>query len=211
MLVILIILIFNITDYISIISYVNHKDKEALHGEYNITKDAAKSIGNGMNTIGQGISTVGSQLGLGATMVGVSTAVAKGVAKSGMPPMQKAGVIVGGAVSPGFAHAIVSAYSRNAVRESTPSYISKHINSNANRFIDDYPWSPLQILLFSLSAVCLSLIVILLIQIIYKFYLKENIKLNLTSVISIYFNNTIEYYLNKMIFFNKKWVLYIYD
>lgn len=212
MLFILIVFICNITDYIDVICYVNDKNNEGLHGEYNISKQSAESIGKGMYTIGQGLSTVGSQLGLGATMVGVSAAVGKGVAKSSMPPLQKAGVIIGGAVFGGVAHAAISAYNRNAIKENTLNSnninsLSNDINSNINKFMDDSSWSPLQTLLsglHALSVTCLSLIVILVIQIIYKLYLKDNIKLNLTSLLGVKLNNTIEYYINKMITLNKK-------
>jgi hypothetical protein len=53
-----------------------------LHGHVSIEKDAGKAIG-------QGLQTIGSQIGLGATMVGIATAVSKAVVKSGMPPLQK--------------------------------------------------------------------------------------------------------------------------
>ena len=62
----------------------------------------------------------------------------------------------------------------------------------------------------ALSVTCLSLIVILVIQIIYKLYLKDNIKLNLTSILGAKLSKTIEYYINKMITLNKKMsVIYI--
>lgn len=62
-----------------------------------------------------------------------------------------------------------------------------------------------------LNATCLSLIIILIIQIIFKFYLKDSIKLNLFNILGINLNNNLEYYLNKIIILNKKWVIYIYD
>ena len=129
MLFILISTIYNIIDNIDGICYAKDNN-EGLHGEYNIAKESAENIGKGMNTIGQGIGTVGTQLGLGATMVGVSTAVAKGVTKTAMPPLQKAGVIIGGAVFGGVAHAAISAYNRNAIKENTLN--SNNTNSLSN-------------------------------------------------------------------------------
>jgi energy-coupling factor transporter transmembrane protein EcfT len=77
LLFILIILILNLTNIIDITCSLEDKDIN-LHGHMSIEKEAAKYIGQGLNTIG-------SQLGLGATIAGVSSAVAKGIAKSGMP------------------------------------------------------------------------------------------------------------------------------
>ena len=58
--------------------YANNDDKNEinLHGHVSIDKDAAKALGN----------TIGSQIGLGASIVGIGTAVSKGIAKSSMPP-----------------------------------------------------------------------------------------------------------------------------
>lgn len=58
MLLILIILIYNISDYVDVICCTKVKHNVGLHGEYNITKDAAESIGKDINTIGKGISAV---------------------------------------------------------------------------------------------------------------------------------------------------------
>lgn len=210
---ILILFICNITDYINLISYINDKNYGGIHGEYNITKEGAESIGKGMNTIGQGLNTVGSQLGLGATMVGVSTAVGKGIAKSSMPPLQKAGVIIGGAIAAGFGHSIISAVNRNAVylenvpNSSNVNSVSNNINSNISKFMDDSLWSPLETLLFDihgLNVTCLSLTIILILQITFKFYLNDSIKLNLSNILSVNINNKLEYYINKIIRLNKK-------
>lgn len=67
--------------------------------------------------------------------------------------------------------------------------------------------SPLQTLLYCiqvLNACCITLIVLLTIQIIYKLLLKDSIKLNLTSMLGVKFNNALEYYINKRIRLNKK-------
>lgn len=168
-----------------------------------------------MSSIGQGLNAVGSQVGVSAAMAGTAVAVAKGIAKSGMPPVQKAGVIIGGAVFGGVVHAAISAYNRNAIKENTAiPYKINYLSKGISKFMDDSSLSPLQTLLSGfhvLSITCLSLIIILSIHIIYKLYLKDNIKLNLTSILGIKFNNAIEYYINKMISLNKKMsVIYIW-
>jgi hypothetical protein len=68
-----------------------------LHGHVSLDKGAGQAIG-------QGISTVGTQIGLGASIVGVSGAVGKAVTKSGMPPLQKAGFILGSGLVAGIGH-----------------------------------------------------------------------------------------------------------
>ena len=74
--------------------------------------------------------------------------------------------------------------------------------------------SPLQNLLLDLEMtnyVCISLIIILVIQILFKFHLKDNINLNLSNVLGNNIITWLEYCLNKIIKLNKKWVLFIFD
>lgn len=76
-------------------------------------------------------------------MVGVSTAVAKKVTKSSMPLVQKAGIIISGAVLGGLIYSALCAYNRYAIKENTSNYnntncLSNDINSNISKFIDDY-------------------------------------------------------------------------
>ena len=180
---------------------INDKDGVNLHGHVNVTKEAAQELSKGM-------STIGSQLGLGGTMVGLGTAVGKVIAKSGMPPLQKAGIVVGGAVLSGYAHSSISSINRNNIKlENNESVTNENIGSNIIKFIDDSSYSPLETLLSNLEGIsitCLSLISILIIQIIYKLYLKHNIKLNFSNILGISNNSKLEYYVNKIISLNKK-------
>ena len=77
-LTILILSYYNVS-LLDVIIYINDNKDLNLHGHVTVDKEAGKAIGQGLNTIG-------SQIGLGATMVGVSAAVGKAIAKSGMPP-----------------------------------------------------------------------------------------------------------------------------
>ncbi len=184
---------------------INDKDGVYLHGHVNVTKEAAQELSKGM-------STIGSQLGLGGTMVGLATAVGKVIAKSGMPPRffqkKKAGIVVGGAVLSGYAHSSISSINRNNIKlENNESVTNENIGSNISKFIDDSSYSPLETLLSNLEGIsitCLSLISILIIQIIYKLYLKHNIKLNFSNILGISNNSKLEYYVNKIISLNKK-------
>lgn len=76
--------IINSVIFSDFICYVNDENGVNLHGHVNVTKQAATELSKGMNTIG-------TQIGLGATMVGVGSAVGKSVAKSSMPPFTKGG------------------------------------------------------------------------------------------------------------------------
>ncbi len=198
----IIICISNIANYIEVVCCVNEKDSVNLHGHTNITKDAAISIN-------QGMSTTGSNLGLGATMAGVSTAVAKGIVKFSLPTVQKAGVIIGGALVAGFGHSIITTVNKNniSLQHVSNSNLGNNIYSNISKLVDDSLSSPLQTLLFDikgLNITCLSLIIILAIQIFFKFYIKDNINLNLSHILGVNLKNKLEYYFNKIIILNKK-------
>lgn len=183
-----------------ILSIKDDKDIN-LHGHLTVGTEAGKAIG-------QGMSTIGSQIGLGATMVGVSTAVGKVITKSSMPPLQKAGIVIGGALIGGFGHSIISTINRNTVSlQSSSNFVNNNVNSSINKLVDDSSLSSLQVLLFDIygiNATCLSLMIILIIQIGFKFNIKDNIKFNLSNVLGVNLNNKIEYYINKIITLNKK-------
>ena len=200
------VLIFVTLSTINFIDFICYaKDDINLHAHVNVTKDAAIEISKGM-------STIGTQLGLGATMVGVSTAVGKALVKSGMPPLQKAGLIVGSGLTAGLGHSIISTLNRNQVLsenidKSNLVPNSTNISKNISKFLDDSQSSPLQDLLFQFEAinyVCLSLIYILIIQLVFKLYFIDNINLNLSKLLGNNINDKMEYYLNKIIKLNKQ-------
>lgn len=173
------------------------------HGHVSLDKYGAKAIG-------QGLSTIGSQIGLGATMVGVSTAVCKALAKSSIPPLQKAGLIVGASVIGGLGHSRISALNRSDItieNITTTSVSSTDISSHVNKLVDDSHISSLQESLFygeMMSYVCLGLIYILIIQLVFKLYFKDKINLNLSKLLGNNINTKLEFYLNKIIKLNKQ-------
>src|ERR1700744_624202 len=185
-----------------IICYMADNNKDVnLHGHVSVDKEAGKAIG-------QGLQTIGSQLGLGATIAGVATAVSKAVAKSGMPPIQKAGVVVSSGIAAGFGHTFLSSINRKAVTaENTFPSVESKTNSLVKNFLNDSNSSPLQDFLFSgemLTYVSLSLTYILVIQLIFKLYFKDTVNLNLDKFLGINVNNKVEFYLNKTIKLNKQ-------
>lgn len=135
-----------------------------LHGHIKIDKEAGK-------VISQGLQTIGTQIGLGATMAGVAGVVGKAVAKSGMPPLQKVGVILGSSVISGLAHSRISIMNRNMANDyDLNSSSTGNTDSNISRFLNDSVSSPLQDLLANfemMSYVCLSLIYIIVIQLLF--------------------------------------------
>ena len=191
------------------IYYANDKDIN-LHGYVTLDKEAAKHIGQGLNTIG-------SNIGLGAAMVGISTAVGKTITKSSMPPLQKAGFIVGSGLAEGLGHSMISTLNRNQILSENintsasaacnTTSTANNLNSNISKFLDNSQSSPLQDLLFQFEAmnyVCLTLIYILIIQLVFKLYINDNVNLNLSKLLGNNINNKMEYYLNKIIKLNKQ-------
>lgn len=203
--------LYNLPNMIDIISYVTDKNKDIntdvdINATVSIAKDAASELAKGMHTIG-------SQVGLGASIAGVGTAVAKGIAKSAMPPLQKAGIIVGSSLITGIGHSVISNININKVlHDNISTEVTNTTCSNTtnvlNKLVDNTtPSSPLENLLFNIEAlnyICLSLVIILIIQIFFKFYLKDSITLNLSNLLRVNINDKLEYYLNMIIKLNKK-------
>lgn len=138
------------------------------HGHVIIDKYTGRAIGHGL-------STIGSQWGLGAIIVGVSTAVGKIIAKSGVPPVQKVGLIVAAGLISGVGHSWISAANRSAIiaENMTSSTLGKDVGSHINKFINDTSISPLQQFLSDgeiMNYVCLSIVYILIIQLVFKLY-----------------------------------------
>ena len=160
---------YSTIDNIEIINYANDKNFEAKVG-VEIGKEAAIEIS-------KGISNLGTNIGLGATVAGVSTAAAKSISKSSLPPVQKAGIIFAG----GIIHVAASAINHNNISYNS-QILSKSINNdNVNKFLDINNNSPLEILLQCiniLSDINIFLIFILSLQLFYKFYISDKPKLN---------------------------------
>lgn len=175
-----------------------------LHGHVKVDKEAGKAIG-------QGLQTIGTQLGLGATIAGVAAAVGKTLAKSPLPPVQKAGVVVGAGLLGGLIHSSISQYniSKN-YSENIDNITSAAIvnDSNINKFINDnVSSSPLEVILSNLELtnyICVYMWVILVIQILFKFHFNNNIKLNLSLILGKKINDSLELIINKVITLNKK-------
>jgi hypothetical protein len=125
---------------VNLMSIIKDDNDIHLHGHVTLDKETSKAIG-------QGIGNIGSNIGLGASVAGVSAAVAKGISKSAMPPLQKAPAIGAGAVIGGSVHAVVS-YLNKGLSGDTSTTItttsSFSSDSSINKFLPDSQLSPLQ-------------------------------------------------------------------
>ena len=200
----------NISLYEIILSMADNKDVN-LHGHIKVDKEAGKAIG-------QGLQAIGSQIGLGATIAGVAAAVGKTLAKSPLPPVQKAGVVVGSGLLGGLIHSSISQYNISKNYNENIDNITNAVianDSNINKFINDnVSSSPLEVILSNLELtnyICVYMWVILVIQILFKFHFKDNIKLKINLIFGNNINNSLELIINKIITLNKKMsIIYIW-
>lgn len=174
--------IYYIDSVINIIDYIKDDNDINLHGHVSLDKEAGKAIGEGLNTIG-------SNIGLGATVAGLGGAVAKGIAKASLPPMQKAGIIIAGGVIGGIIHVAASTINRNASMATYSKSSASKTSDNVRNFIDlssSDNTSPLEILLECLnilSLISLFLLIILSLQLFYKFFINDKPQLKWIEVI----------------------------
>jgi len=188
-----------------------------LSGKVDIGSDTGKAIANS-------ISTVGSNIGLAATVAAISTGVAKVVAKSSLPPIQKAGIVVAGSVIGGGIHITASAMNRlnsiatssnstpttgttsSTTSDTTSGVSTTNLGDGVNKFISDST-SDLSNLILGINMItsaCVSLIIILSIIIFFTFYLDEDkIQLKLSGLIGDKWNNNFNSYLIKISKLNK--------
>lgn len=169
---------------------------------------------------------IATQVGISSAMVGGALGMSKAMAKSPILPLQKAGAIVGVGVALGLAQVGVSTFNNTIAKnmDTTPTSTATSAISNAksstsstiSKFIDDSHSSPLQDIFLSLEImdyVCLSMIYLLIIQLIYKLYMKDSIKLTFFKWLGNSFNNKIEFYLNKIVKLNKQmsifWIWFV--
>jgi hypothetical protein len=148
----------------------------------------------------------GKSFALTGAMIGIGGLVGKTIAKAPMPPLQKAGAVVIGAVVGGVTQKVIDNWSGNVGASSTSSTTSS-LGGTISKLVDDSQVSLLQNTLFQFNIVylgCLYLVLLLIIQLVFKLYFKDNVTLNLSKLLGKSLNNKLEYYLNKIINLNKK-------
>ena len=162
--------------------------------------------------VAKGISTLGSNIGLGTCVGTMAGGVAKTIAKSPLPPVQKAGLVIGAGVIGAIIHAGATAINTQLRAEHYVNQSSVSTNQNilpkgVNKFIgsiDDN--TPLEILLqciCALNSICIWLIVVLFMQVLFKIYISDKPKLKLIDYILPYYSENIKIYIYKLIKLNK--------
>jgi len=190
---------------IDIILYINDEDTINLHGQVNVTKDAATQLSKGM-------VHVGSQLGTGATIVGMASAVSTAIGKTSLPPIQKVAIIIGSGMAGGLIHLGISGINRKTALANLENTVINNSNNIAsdniiNKLINDNITSPLEDLLISiqgLNSICFTFIIILSIQLFIKLYIIKSVNISILGV-------TLNKYLNKLINLNREMnIIYIW-
>lgn len=188
---------------INIVNNIKEEKDINLHGHISLDEKAAKVIGSS-------IKTVGSNIGLGASITGVAMAGSKAIAKASVPPLQKIAMVGAAGAFGAVTHMVVSTANRaRAINESDSK--PNELNDNVNKFINDNVSDPLLDMLQNIeitSSICVSLIIILAIQLIIR---SMSEKVNIVLFKNTNLNKNINYYINKIIALNKKMnVIYIF-
>ena len=162
--------------------------------------------------VAKGISNLGSNIGLSACVGGMAAGVAKAVAKSPLPPMQKAGLVIGAGIVGAVLHTGASAINaqthvKHSIDKSPASTNQNVLSKDVNEFIGSInDHTPLEILLQCiciLNSICIWLIVILIMQILFKVYINDKPELKIIDYILPSYSNNIKIYVYKLIKLNK--------
>jgi len=180
-------------------------DNLSLNTTIEMSKEAAKELS-------KGIATVGDKLGLGASIAGLGTAVGKAIASSSLPPIQKTVLVVSGGILGGALHYGYNSISRKNSYLNLDNYSENFdvdksnfndFPENVDKFIGNTENSPIIDLIYSIdiiSHVCFTIIIILFILILFKFFFNDKtIKFNLSSFIGYKLNNLLNNYLRNYI------------
>ena len=197
-----------------------------LKGKVVLDKEAAAEVA-------EGISSLGSNVGFAATVGALAGSISKGVAKTSLPPIQKAGIIMAGGLAGAVLHvggSAINAQTHAAARlkqhTNNPENLSNinttsDILKNAPLGLDtgvrgqreikkfmgsSIDSSPLEILLWcinTLSKISLILIVIIIIQIIFRYFFTDQSKLKFLDNLFPNTSNKIKSSVNKLINLNK--------
>jgi hypothetical protein len=120
-----------------------------LKGKIVLDKEAGAEVA-------KGLSTLGSNVGLGACVGAIAGGVSKAVAKSPLPPIQRAGLVIGAGLAGAVIHAAANAINAQTHAERSINKSSTTTNQNilpkdSHEFIDSLSnHTPLEILLQSI-------------------------------------------------------------
>ena len=179
-----------------------------LKGKVNLDKEAAVEIS-------KGIASLGANVGFASTVGALTAGVTKGVSKTSLPPIQKAGIIMGGGLVGAFLHVGGNSINSHTIPKPSTNNINNMINTLNNPNIKKFvPWnmdpcSPLESLLFcinGLSKVSLMLIIIIIVQLIFRYISIDELlrnKLNFIDNLFPHNSDKIKNYIYKLINLNK--------
>src|SRR5215471_11452257 len=127
---------------------VENKDI-TLKGKIVLDKEAGTEVA-------RGLSTLGSNVGLGACVGGMAAGVAKAVAKSPLPPVQKAGLVIAAGLAGAVIHTGANAinaqtHAEHSIDKSPTSTNQNILPKDSHEFlgsVNDY--APLEVLLQSI-------------------------------------------------------------
>ena len=177
-----------------------------LKGKVVLDKDAGAEVA-------RGLSNLGTNVGLGACV----GALAGGVAKSSIPPFQKAGLVVASGIAGAVLHTGASAinaqtHTANSISKCSGSTSQSTLSKNVNQFIgsvDDL--TPLEILLQCiciLNSLCIWTMIFLSMQIFFKVYLNDKPELKFIDLLLPFNSDKIKVYIYKLIKLNKNLSLF---
>jgi putative salt-induced outer membrane protein YdiY len=134
-------------------TYDNTLNQDIVLSVGDMNNEIGTKINNSVNLQGyvhvndkEAGKSIATQVGITGAMAAGALGVSKAIAKSPMPPLQKAGIVVGSAAGTGLLNVGINifnnALSKNVSTSTTGSNTS--INSNVTKFLDGSQSSPLQ-------------------------------------------------------------------
>jgi hypothetical protein len=157
--------------------------------------------------------TIANQIGLAGCIAAMTGGVAKTIAKSSIPPVQKAGLVVGSGIVGAVLHAgsnFVNAQNQaiHSISKSSTNIDKDIIPKNVNSFLDfTSDISPLEGLLLcinTLTYISIWLFTVLILQILFKVYISDRPKLTLLDSVLPSYSEKIKTYIYKFIKLNKQ-------
>lgn len=151
------------------------------------------------------LDSVGNNIGLAGTVAAVAGGVTKVIFKSSIPPLQKVGIVVGSAVAGGAIQSGFSAINRGIYNNESYN-IPKGSNSLIYSGNSNSPLVDLLLSIEALNAVSLSLFFILIVNISFRYYVKEDFKL--PKFFSESLSGKLNHYIIKLVHLNRKVSIY---
>ena len=167
--------------------------------------------------VARGLSNLGDNVGLGACVGELASVVAKSIAKSYIPPFQKAGLVVASGIAGAILHTGASAinaqtHAASSISKSSGSTGQNTLPKDVNQLIGSlHDLTPLEILLQCiciLNCLCIWIMIFLSMQILFKIYLSDKPELKFIDSLLPFNSEKIKIYIFKLIRLNKNLSLF---